>query len=144
MKKFIYLFLTTIVFVAGSCKKEKMDPISSDQDAYNMLQGKWIATQQSSTTNGQPDSNTQYFNKDEAVFEFNGNELRSYNGKDQSSTLRIYSWKVVNGELLLREQYADSANVYKLSFEGSNTFSLTETYPSGGKQIAIVIRFSKS
>lgn len=142
MKKLVYLILLMGCFAMLSCKKDKPNPNGNDNDARAALFGKWRATQQSATVNGQPNGETEYFNGDEAIFEFTGNELKTYNGTDQSS-MRIYTWKVVNGELILRERYADSASVYKVSFNGNGTFYLIDKYSSLNDEIIITIVFAK-
>ena len=144
MKNLFYLFVLGMAIVVGTgCKKDRNDPNGSDADAAAALQGKWRATQQRATVNGQPNGETIYYNGDEAIFEFSGNELKSYEGSNQAGSLRQYTWKVVNGELILREQFAASAQVYRLSFEGGNQFELLDSYKSINDQITITIRFSR-
>jgi hypothetical protein len=144
MKNIVYLFVLCFAIITSiGCKKERNDPNTSDAKATAALQGKWRATQQSATVNGQPDGETTFFNGDEAIFEFSANELISYDGSNQTASLRRYSWKVVNGELILREQFAASAQVYKLTFDGNNSFNLLDSYTSQNDQITITIRFSR-
>lgn len=143
MRKLIKVFLAVLIVVTASCKKESSNPNENTQDAYTTLQGKWRATQQSATVNGQSNGQTEYFNGDEAIFEFTGSDLATYNGSDQSSTYRKYTWRVSNGELIIREQNSNSAKAYNLSFEGENSFVLKENYTSVNGQISITIHFVK-
>lgn len=144
MKKLLYFSILYLVIATGlGCKKDRSNPNNSDTEATAALQGKWRAAQQFATVNGQPDGEPTYFDGDQAIFDFSENQLKSYDGNDPSTSLRQYTFKVVNGELILREQYAASAQVYRLSFDGNNRFDLVDSYTSGEQKIVITIRFSR-
>ncbi|WP_316850525.1 hypothetical protein [Pedobacter agri] len=143
MKRYLPILLFCLPILFLSCKKEKQSKEVNDQQIYTKLQGQWRATQQSSTVNGTPSGQTQNFSGNELVFKFSENELLTFNGEDKTAIVRKYSWKVINGEVFLREQYADSANIYSTSFEDDNHFLLIESYQSGNNKITITIRFSR-
>ena len=144
MKKTLGLFLLYLAMLASlACKKDRTNPNTSDIDASATLQGSWRATQQSATVNGQPSGQNTYFDGDQAVFEFSGSQLKSYDGNNQTAAQRQYAWKIVKGELILRQQFAASARVYQLSFDGKDQFSLIDSYTSMNDQIVITIRFSR-
>lgn len=143
MKQYIQILLFCVPFLFISCKKDQQSKESIDQQIYTRLQGKWRATQQSSTVNGSPSGSNQNFNGNELIFKFNNTELLIYNGEDNTSPEKKYSWKVSNGEVFLRAQYADRANIYTTSFENDNHFLLIESYQSGSNQITVTIRFSR-
>ncbi|MCX3264840.1 hypothetical protein [Pedobacter agri] len=143
MRKYIQILLVCVPFLIVSCKKEQPSTESIDQQIYTKLQGQWRATQKSSIVNGSPSGQTQNLNGNELIFKFNNTELLIYNGEDNTSPAKKYSWKVMNGEVFLRAQYADSANIYTTTFEDDNHFLLIESYQSGNNKISVTIRFSR-
>jgi|GEM_PF-2538852 len=143
MKRYLQILLFCVPFLFVSCKKEQQSTEGTDQQIYTKLQGQWRATQQSSTVNGSPSGQNQNFNGNELIFRFDNNVLLIYNGEDKTAIMKKYSWKVIDGEVFLREQYADSANIYTTSFEDNNHFLLVESYQSGNNKITVTIHFSR-
>ncbi|RZK38205.1 MAG: hypothetical protein EOO90_22975 [Pedobacter sp.] len=142
MKRYLQTLFFCVPFLFLSCKKEQQSKEGTDQQIYTKLQGQWRATQQSSMVNGTSSGQTQNFKGNELIFKFADNELLIYNGEDKTSIVKKYSWKVVNGEVFLREQFADSARIYTTAFEDNNLL-LIESYQSGNNEITITIRFSR-
>lgn len=99
MKKYIQILLFYVPLLFISCKKDQQSKESIDQQIYTRLQGQWRATQQSSTVNGSPSGSNQNFKGNELIFKFNNTELLIYNGEDNTSPVKKYSWKVSNGEV---------------------------------------------
>ena len=137
------LFLISLLFISASCKRDAVDPNEDNDVAYELLQGKWLATQQAATVDGQQTNPPEDLSNMGFIYAFSGTNLQAYLEEDKEKSLRNYTWRVSGGELIMRQQYSDRADIRKISFEGNDRMILTDRYVSLGQETVLTIQFRR-